>query len=205
MKNSYGLSLVGFRADLVIKIFTTNVEIVESVALITTRNKESEDAVKNVIRFLDMINVEHEVFYLVDIFNFFEAYFLTERIYSKMGKPVWINATAGPGVAISALAISALQNNIPLVSYDIHTEKSVVTDTRKLELLRKYHRRYSWLLNSLNQSSKTLSDLSREFDLSKSTLSRHLKDLRELGLVSTEGNGRGLSKMVFKVTNLGKL
>ena len=58
------------------------------------------------------------------------------------------------------------------------------------------------ILRSLKERNKTLSEISRELGISKSSIHRHLRNLRELGLVDRITNGNKF--IYYRLTEKGK-
>ena len=205
MSLDYGVSFVGFRSDLVIKPFLHDIPHIQKLILISSTNEKARNSIEQVKRFLASIGIEYEVKLVKDVFDFFEIYFLFEKLCSMHGDPKWINVSAGPGAGTSALAINATMHEIMLISYDAERDRLVVTDIRRLKRLKQFKNKYLQIIEELRHEEMTLTELSSRFEMSKSAMSRRLKNLRDLNVVKTEGVGRGASRMKYKLSEFGML
>lgn len=204
MDDPYGMTFVGFRSELITRLFKFRVENIKRLVLITTAHPDALKTVKQVVAFLSMIGVVAEIINVQDVFDFFEIYFLCERILVSQGKPRWINISAGPGSGISALTLVASAYDIPMISYNMEKDRIIVTDTKKLIKLKKYRAKYIKVLKYLKRGPSSLSDLSKDFDVSKSAMCRRLQNLRSANVVKTTGVGRGKNRMMYSLAPLGE-
>lgn len=203
--SDYGLSFVGFRADLIIKPFVRNTPLIGRMMLVSTADEKAIKATNDVKRFLTSIDVPYEVILINDAYNFFELYFMFEKIYYDYGRPKWVNVSAGPGIGIIALSMIAVLHNILMVSYDVQRDNVILTDVSQLKKLDFYKNKYFSILERIGSGKETLSELAKEFNTSKSSMSRRLKNLREFNVVTTSGSGKGYSKMTYELTDFGNV
>jgi DNA-binding MarR family transcriptional regulator len=139
------------------------------------------------------------------MFNFFEIFMSAEYFRSNYGNPSWVNTTAGPGLGTSALTMFASLHGADLVSYDEGKDKTRLVHLGELNELLQCSKKFKGLLGELCQhDSRTMEDICSKIGISKSTASRQLKTLHNLGLIDVSGSGRGRSPFNISLTVWGK-
>ncbi|MEM0134268.1 MAG: hypothetical protein QXU18_03455 [Thermoplasmatales archaeon] len=182
----YAIAIAGFQPELIIKPFTRMLEPLDKMSLLITQNSKSLETAEKVRTYLAYANVNCDYVKIEDIFNFFEVMVTLETLFTFNGKPLWINVSAGPGIAISSLTFFAIKHDITVVFYNKENDKtSKVEISKSQDLFKKVEDKIE-LLRLIMNENLSLIDLSRRLKISKSTASRRVKLLKALYLVKTQ-------------------
>jgi CRISPR locus-related DNA-binding protein len=158
----------------------------DALVLLITQNEKSIETAKEVERFLAFANVKCELIEVSNIFNFFEVLVVLENLAEARGVPLWLNVSAGPGIAISALTYFAISHDSVVVFYNRENDKTSRVEIAKSKDLFKNARKNFKLLSLLKNSTQSLDNLSSKLNLSKSTISRRVRVLKSAYLVETK-------------------
>ena len=200
----YGISLAGFKPALITRPLVHQIPMVKTILLFFTDHEKSlatRDAVKASLPSFGITLHEHKI---INIYDFFEVYFAVEYLTQIHGLPLWINTTAGPGLAVSALSTFALRHNVNLIAYDETKDWARLISTEKLSLLQKCREKYFTTLRAIRMDTCTLKVLTEQLSISNATLSRQLKIFKELDLIEISGSGNGYFPYNVKLTEWGK-
>ena len=197
----YAIAISGFQPDLIIKPFLRVLEPLDELVILITKNQKSVETAHNVGSFLAFANVKCSIVELNDVFNFFEVLVTLESLLETKGKPLWLNVSAGPGIAISSLTYFAIIHDIVVVYYNKENDKTTRVEIAKSKELFKNARRNLVLLKQLEKLPLTLDDLTSKVDLSKSSVSRRVRVLKSAYLVESAIVDR---KMLVSISETGR-
>ena len=127
----YAIAISGFQPDLIIKPFLRMLEPLDELVLLITKTQKSIETAHNVSSFLAFANVKCSIIELNDVFNFFEVLVTLESLLETRGKPLWLNVSAGPGIAISSLTYFAIIHEIVVVYYNKENDKTTRVEIAK--------------------------------------------------------------------------
>jgi DNA-binding transcriptional ArsR family regulator len=198
----YAVAISGFQSELIIKPFLVMLEPLDELVLFTTKNTKSMETAKEVSTFLSFANVMCTIIQVNDIFNFFELLARLENLLETKGKPLWLNVSAGPGIAISALTYFAIIHETATVYFNKENNKTAKVEIAKSKDLFRNARKNLQLLRLLENTSLTLDDLALKINLSKSTVSRRVSVLRSAYLVNTNFVSK---KMLVSISETGRI
>ncbi len=199
----YAIAIAGFNPELVIRPLYGGFLGTKNLVLVHTVHEKSLETVSAVKQTSAAIGIKTQEIIIKDVFDFFEIYATIEKLISDSGKPIWINVTSGPGVAIAAMALISAEKGIPLVAYDKELDRIVTIRTE--ELAQYYHikRRYDKTLNKLLEKEEwTLEELADGLNKSISSISRQVTQLKNAKLViNVKGSGGPNSPYKFTLTS----
>ncbi|MFG1460137.1 MAG: ArsR family transcriptional regulator [Thermoplasmataceae archaeon] len=201
MSWKYAISLYDYETIPLIKIILEKNTKVEMVFLLSTKDRKPGDELVDLSRHF---GIKIEVVPIYDINNFYEVYLMLEKICKNYGFPSWINIASGSGIALSALTLHAYFKDAPLVMFDKEKKAVVKTDVNKLKKIKIYKNRYFELISLISEKNQTNSELAHHFQVSVSSMSRRLKHLEQLDIVSRRGLGKVNSPYFYKLTEFGK-
>ena len=193
----YAIAISGFQPDLIIKPFLRMLEPLDELVLLITKTQKSIETAHNVSSFLAFANVKCSIIELNDVFNFFEVLVTLESLLETRGKPLWLNVSAGPGIAISSLTYFAIIHEIVVVYYNKENDKTTRVEIAKSKELFKNARKNLILLKQLENSPLTLDGLASKVVLSKSSVSRRIRALKSAYLVEIATVNR---KMIVSIS-----
>ncbi|CAC11816.1 hypothetical protein [Thermoplasma acidophilum] len=203
MIGSYALSILD-EAEVLVDLLTGGAPKVNKIFLITSSRRKRPDYYGELESCLKEMDLNLEIITVDDVSNFFEVYLILEKICELEGTPKWVNVGSGHGIMLSALAVHAFIKDALLVAFDKEEKKVIVTDIKKLKRIKIYQKRYFELISELGEGEKTITELSKIFNLSRSAMSRRLKHMETLNIVVRKGTGRSNIPYVFKLTELGR-
>lgn len=198
----YAVAISGFQAELIIKPFLVMLEPIDEFVLFATQNPKSIETANEVSTFLNFAGVRCTTITVNDIFNFFELLALLESIYETKGKPLWLNVSAGPGIAISALTYFAILHETAVVFFNKENNKTSKVEISKSKDLFRSARKNLQILRFLEKSPMTLDDLASKINLSKSTVSRRVSVLKSAYLINKNNVDR---KMLVSISETGRI
>jgi len=190
--------------DYLVTALVHQIPTVKTLLLFYTEHDKSimtRNSVKSSLPSFGINLKEHKI---NNIFDFFEVYFAVEYFAQIQGLPLWINTSAGPGLAVSALSTFALRYNVNLIAYDEANDRARLISTEKLRYLQKCRTKYISTMEAIGKDTCTVNMLAEQLLLSKATLSRQLKIFKELDLVEINGSGNGHSPYNVRLTEWGK-
>ncbi len=201
MPGKYAISLFDWETIPLIKIILEKNTKVERVFVLSKKNERIEGELVDLSRQFD---IKMEVVPIYDINNFYEVYLILEKICKNYGFPSWINIASGSGMALSALTLHAYFKDAPLVIFDKEKKAVVKTDVNRLKKIKIYKNRYFELISLISEKHQTNLELAHHFQVSVSSMSRRLKHLEHLEIVTRKGLGMVNSPYVYKLTEFGK-
>jgi CRISPR locus-related DNA-binding protein len=199
---SYILAIAGFQPDIINRPLFRIKGNIDEVVLLITHHSKSIETYSNVTDAMKFYGVRCRAVQINDIFSFFEVLASIELIIEQMGKPEWINVSAGPGIAISALTFSAIKHNVPVAFYNRENDMTSMVDISKSKDLFNSVRKNLTLLNSIKDEPLSIEEISRKTNLSKSTVSRRVTLLSKFYLVEKRKSNR---KLIVQVTEVSKM
>jgi len=200
----YGVSLAGFKAHLITQPLIHHIPVIRTLLLFYTNHEKSRKTKEQVRSTLQSFGIELHEHRIKDIYNLFEVYFAMDHFSQSWGDPIWLNTTAGPGLAVSALSLFALKHNIDLVAYDEVRDRVGLISIEKLNNLQQCRSKHYPTLKAISRGICFANELSEVLTLSKSTVSRQFKIFKELGLIEITGAGNGYSPFNVKLTEWGE-
>ena len=174
---------------------------VEKLYILSSYKEWMEEDLNEISR---RFNTKIEFVQIYDSNNFFEVYLMLEKICEEDGFPSWINITNGSGMALSALTLHSYFKDAPLVILERERNTVLITNVNKLKKIKIYKNRYFELIKILDKKNMTTSELALIFRISFSSMSRRLKHLDSLGIVTKSGLGRVNFPFVFQLTEFGR-
>jgi len=179
----YAIAISGFQTDLVINPILRINSRLDLLILLVTDNEKSIETSKNVRVMLEFANIECHNVKVNNIFNFFEVLVNLENLWKTMGSPLWVNVSAGPGIALASMTFFAITHDIPVMFHNKENNETSKVDIHKSKYFFKNANKNLDLLILLAQSPRSLEEISLHLKISKSTASRKVKMLRGLYLV----------------------
>ena len=201
MCGKYAISLFDYETIPLIKIILEKNTKVERLFLLSNQNRRIKDELADFSR---QLGIKMEIVPIYDINNFYEVYLMLEKICENNGLPSWINIASGSGMALSALTLHAYFKDASLVIFDKEKKAVVKTDVNRLKKIKIYKNRYFDLISLISKKNQTNSELAHHFQISVSSMSRRLKHLEQLDIVTRKGLGMVNSPFVYKLTEFGK-
>lgn len=201
MIGNYAISLFDSESLPLIKIILSESTKVDRVFILSSGNRMIEHELTTFSR---QSGIKIEIVTIDDLNNFYEVYIMLEKICQENGFPSWVNMASGSGMALSALTLHAYFKDAPLVIFDKERGVVVKTDINRLKKIKVYQHRYFELISLISKHIQTNQELARHFNISVSAMSRRLKHLELLGIVSRRGSGRVNFPHVYQLTEFGK-
>ncbi len=207
-----GIGISGYTPELLIAPFySKNLDITEKFYIMYTEDPKSTETVMSVDKALSKLGIDVEAIKINNIFDFYEVYFTTLNLAYK-SKIGWINATAGPGIAMIAISFALQQRrDIKYVYYHKAVENIPATtdviSSHNIYLFTSTNNIYGKLMEQIYYVNKNegvnIEQIAKIFMKSQSTISRKLNILLEMRFITFVGSGRGNSRKIFKLTQLG--
>ncbi len=204
MNISYGLAILDLNPSVITKPFLENIPKISKLFIIGSQKEKYFSSLNSIQNFLISINIDYEFINIDDITDFFEIYLTLEKICEKYGIPEWVNVSSNQGIGISAFAVHGYIKNTPLILYDKEKDTTIFTTIKKLKKIRIYKNKYFDIIEELKTGEKTIKDLSNKIGISKSAMSRRLKNMKILNIVKLRGSGRGKTPYKYSLTSFGK-
>ena len=204
MVGKYALSLFDAESFASIKLFLGKLPKVKKLFIVSSGNRRVENLEKELIEFSRQFGINIEITPIDDINNFFEVYLILEKICETEGFPSWVNIASGSGMALSALTLHAYFKDAPLVIFDKYRDRVITTDINKLKKIKIYKNRYFDLIRTLSVKNMTILELARIFGLSSSAMSRRLKHMEMLDIITRKGLGRANLPYTYQLSEFGK-
>lgn len=197
---AYAISISGFKHELITKPFLAIPIRLDFFVMLATLHQKSMETTKKISEFLAFVNVKAITKRIDNIYNFYEIYIALEAIKKEHGLPAWINVTAGPGIAIASLTFFAINNKIPVVSYNDESKATSMINIHNSKNIFIYMNRDIRILELLRVGQKSLEELAHELRVSKSTISRKVSSLKTVSLVETRREKR---TMIVSLSSAG--
>ncbi len=188
----YTIAISGFQTDLIISPIMRIFSKMDLVVLLVTDNEKSIETANKVKTMLEFANIDCQRVKIQNVFNFFEVLVTLENIFKTNGKPLWVNVSAGPGIAIAALTFFAIAHDIAVISHNKEENETSKVDIYKSKNFFKNASKNRNILDLLSKSPLTLEEISDKLKISKSTASRRIKVMKELSLVKISSNSRSM-------------
>lgn len=205
MEIPYGISMVGFRPEIVMRALISHARSVKTLVLFHSAHPMSAAAASSISMTMHEIGIKVIKNQIEEASNFFEVIIAAEYFCSKHGEPAWVNATDGPGLGASALTTFASVHGFDLVSYDEERNETLMVHLAQLNELLQCGARFKRLLEDIESNDdRSMEQLCADLQISRSTASRQLKALRRLNLISISGSGRGRSPFIISMTEWGR-
>lgn len=205
MEMPYAISLVGLRPEIVTRSLIAQARSVKTLVLFHYADPLSTAAANSISTTSHTFGMKVVKNQIEDAFNFFEVILAAEHVCSKFGEPAWVNAADGLGLGVSALTTFASVHGVDLVTYnEDRNETSTVHLALLNELLLAGVKFNRLLENVITNEDRSIEQICSDLQISRSTASRQLKELRRLDLVSISGSGRGRSPFRISMTAWGR-
>ena len=214
MHNPYmhGIGIAGHTPELIIgPFYSKNLCITEKFYILYTEDPKSLETASEVNVILSKLGIDVESVKIKNIFDFYEVYFTTLNLASKKNID-WVNATAGPGIAMIAISL-ALQYKKDLKYVYYHRAQGNIPATtdvissHNVYLLTSPNKMYVTLMEQIYTFNKNkgvyIEQIAKNVNKSQSTISRKFNTLLEMKFIDYVGSGRGNSKKIFTLTSLG--
>lgn len=198
----YGISLGGHTPELVTKpLIYYNVSKVDDLVILTDYEKKAVDTAEEVKIYLKTYGIKVEVIKVREIFNFHYVFLSVKKIIHDRGKPLWINVSAGPGMAIAALVLAAKNSDIIYYRESGIPRGVIRVNSTMVDRGYAHINKALSTLSLLKQNGQmTFKEITDQFpDLSKATVSRRLSILENLEFITIRGVGRGRNKKEYIV------
>lgn len=189
MTERYAIAIFNREEEYILKPFLANPPTIDRLVIITGKHIQ-DDCRYRITSFLGMMNVSAEFSYVEDITNFFQIFFIIRKMCTVYGRPEWVNISCGSGIGMAALAIHAVNENIPMVAYEKDLNKSFVVNVRKLRKINIFDGKYFNLMEDIANGYDTIGKLSEINHIDKSIVSRRLKVLASVDLIERKEEGR---------------
>jgi len=205
MTENYGIAILDREGEYIVKPFFSDIPKIAKLTIICDPKTEYKDSKREVANFLKLSGIKYEFIEVNDVSNFFQIFLVLQKICKSKGTPTWVNISCGSGIGVSALTIHAFNQDIAMVVYDKYLDSTVVINIKRLKKIDIYNRRYMDLMKEIYKNGKTIEELSISLNIAKSTISRRLKNLVALDVVTRNGTGARNYPYVHTLTEFGKI
>ena len=173
--------------------------------IICDAKTEYKNAKQKITDFLRLKNIKPEFVEIKDVSNFFQIFLVLQKICKTKSDPTWVNISCGSGIGVSALTIHAYNQDILMVVYDKYRDSTAVINVKKLKKIDIYNKRYIQIMREISAKAKTIEELSVSLNITDSAVSRRLKNLLALGIVTRNGIGTRNYPFVHSLNEFGRL
>ncbi len=205
MIEEYGIAILDQEGDYIVKPFFADIPKISKLIIICDSKPEYRNIKQKITDFLKFKNINLEFIEIKDVGNFFQIFLVLQKICKSKNDPIWINISCGSGIGVSALTIHAYNEDIPMVVYDKYLDSTMVINVKKLKKINIYNKRYMQLMREILIKPKTIEQLSVSLNITKSAVSRRLKNLLALGIITRNGTGSRNYPYVHSMNEFGRL
>ncbi len=205
MSEEYGIAILDQEGDYIVKPFFSDIPKISKLIIICDAKTEYKNAKQKITDFLRLKNIKPEFVEIKDVSNFFQIFLVLQKICKTKSDPTWVNISCGSGIGVSALTIHAYNQDILMVVYDKYMDSTVVINVKKLKKIDIYNKRYIQIMREISAKAKTIEELSVSLNITDSAVSRRLKNLLALGIVTRNGIGTRNYPFVHSLNEFGRL
>ena len=205
MSEEYGIAILDQEGDYIVKPFFSDIPKISKLIIICDAKTEYKNAKQKISDFLRLKNIKPEFVEIKDVSNFFQIFLVLQKICKTKSDPTWVNISCGSGIGVSALTIHAYNQDILMVVYDKYMDSTVVINVKKLKKIDIYNKRYIQIMREISAKAKTIEELSVSLNITDSAVSRRLKNLLALGIVTRNGIGTRNYPFVHSLNEFGRL
>ncbi len=205
MSEEYGIAILDQEGDYIVKPFFSDIPKISKLIIICDAKTEYKNAKQKITDFLRLKNIKPEFVEIKDVSNFFQIFLVLQKICKTKSDPTWVNISCGSGIGVSALTIHAYNQDILMVVYDKYRDSTAVINVKKLKKIDIYNKRYIQIMREISTKAKTIEELSVSLNITDSAVSRRLKNLLALGIVTRNGIGTRNYPFVHSLNEFGRL
>ena len=205
MSEEYGIAILDQEGDYIVKPFFSDIPKISKLIIICDAKTEYKNAKQKITDFLRLKNIKPEFVEIKDVSNFFQIFLVLQKICKTKSDPTWVNISCGSGIGVSALTIHAYNQDILMVVYDKYRDSTAVINVKKLKKIDIYNKRYIQIMREISAKAKTIEELSVSLNITDSAVSRRLKNLLALGIVTRNGIGTRNYPFVHSLNEFGRL
>ena len=205
MSEEYGIAILDQEGDYIVKPFFSDIPKISKLIIICDAKTEYKNAKQKISDFLRLKNIKPEFVEIKDVSNFFQIFLILQKICKTKSDPTWVNISCGSGIGVSALTIHAYNQDILMVVYDKYMDSTAVINVKKLKKIDIYNKRYIQIMREISTKAKTIEELSVSLNITDSAVSRRLKNLLALGIVTRNGIGTRNYPFVHSLNEFGRL
>jgi predicted transcriptional regulator len=205
MSEEYGIAILDQEGDYIVKPFFSDIPKITKLIIICDAKTEYKNAKQKISDFLKLKNITPEFVEIKDVGNFFQIFLVLQKICKSKSDPTWVNISCGSGIGVSALTIHAYNQDILMIVYDKYRNSTAVINVKKLKKIDIYNKRYIQIMREISVKAKTIEELSVSFNITNSAVSRRLKNLLALGILTRNGMGTRNYPFVYSLNEFGRL
>lgn len=205
MSEEYGIAILDQEGDYIVKPFFSDIPKISKLIIICDAKTEYKNAKQKISDFLRLKNIKPEFVEIKDVSNFFQIFLVLQKICKTKSDPTWVNISCGSGIGVSALTIHAYNQDILMVVYDKYMDSTAVINVKKLKKIDIYNKRYIQIMREISAKAKTIEELSVSLNITDSAVSRRLKNLLALGIITRNGIGTRNYPFVHSLNEFGRL
>ena len=205
MTEEYGIAILDQEGDYIVKPFFSDIPKISKLIIICDAKTEYGNAKQKIIDFLKLKNIKPEFIEIKDVGNFFQIFLVLQKICKSKNDPTWVNISCGSGIGVSALTIHAYNQDILMVVYDKYLNSTIVINVKKLKKIDIYNKRYIQLMREISAKPQSIEKLSVTLNITKSAVSRRLKNLLALGIITRNGAGSRNYPYEHSLNEFGRL
>ena len=205
MSEEYGIAILDQEGDYIVKPFFSDIPKISKLIIICDAKTEYKNAKQKISDFLRLKNIKPEFVEIKDVSNFFQIFLVLQKICKTKSDPTWVNISCGSGIGVSALTIHAYNQDILMVVYDKYMDSTAVINVKKLKKIDIYNKRYIQIMREISAKAKTIEELSVSLNITDSAVSRRLKNLLALEIVTRNGIGTRNYPFVHSLNEFGRL
>ncbi|MEM0050737.1 MAG: hypothetical protein QXW39_09445 [Candidatus Bathyarchaeia archaeon] len=161
-----------------------------------TATKTAEEATRELLNY----GVNPTTIKVSNIFDFKKILLLAKKLKNERGDPIWLNITAGPGITIAALVLSFQNSNLIYYNEGPPVRVIVVNVPKVIQAFKGLDKAVYLIDFIKGKGEVEFKGILDAFpDESMATLSRKLSQLKETGILSSIGAGRGRQRKKFYI------
>jgi hypothetical protein len=205
MSEEYGIAILDQEGDYIVKPFFSGIPKISKLIIICDAKTEYKNAKQKISDFLKLKDITPEFVEIKDVGNFFQIFLVLQKICKSKSDPTWVNISCGSGIGVSALTIHAYNQDILMIVYDKYRDSTAVINVKKLKKIDIYNKRYIQIMREISVKAKTIEELSISLNITNSAVSRRLKNLLALGILTRNGMGTRNYPFVYSLNEFGRL